>query len=76
MRNETDAWCLSHEDPGVLLSVSFSSSPPAMKVSFCDVLRVISKIVTFWSSLGNKQLEKMPEAHGHRVLKAFCCASH
>ena len=38
LRNETDSWCFSHEDPEGLFSVCFSLSPPAMKVSFCDVL--------------------------------------
>jgi len=41
LRNETDSRCFSHEDPEGLFSVCFSSSPQAMKVSFCDVLLFI-----------------------------------
>ena len=37
---------------------------------------MISKILIFWSSLGNNQPEKMLENNGYRILKAFCCASH
>ena len=48
LRNETDSWCFSHEDPEGLSSVCFSSSPPAMKVSLCDMFGCcsFSKVVS------------------------------
>lgn len=45
-------------------------------ISFCDILRVISKIVNFCSIKGSNQLEYMPEVLLAHIMKASLLASN